>query len=62
MISDSSVTIGGQPIVWLEAEETEREQRAFTRAALIPGRALMILQACARLPQGEVEVLQRASC
>ena len=56
MISDFSVTIGGQPIVWLEAEETEREQRAFTRAALIPGRALMILQAYARLPQGEVEV------
>ena len=55
-MSDFSVTIGGQPIVWLEAEETEREQRAFTRAALIPGRALMILQAYARLPQGEVEV------
>lgn len=48
------VTIGGQPVVTLSAQDAPREGPAILQAEVLPGRGMMLLQARVRLASGKL--------
>jgi len=51
---NAPLTIGGAPVMVLEARDAPAEGPALLAAEVLPGRGMMLLQARLRLPSGEV--------